>query len=76
VDLLHPAAERDPGVGVDADVDRLSDVHVPDRGLVDAGGDPDRGQVVGDGQLRAGGDEVALESRVDLLGVWLTRYSA
>jgi hypothetical protein len=36
-----------------------------DLSLVDRGGHPDRGEVVGDGQLRAGGDEVALQPGVD-----------
>ena len=55
-----------PGAAVDAHVDRLPDAHLADLGLVDRGGHPDRGEVVGDGQLRAGGDGgSALQPGVD-----------
>jgi len=43
-------------------------VYVADCGLVDRGGHADRGEVVGDGQFRAGGDEVSLEAGVEDVG--------
>src|SRR5882757_8647996 len=65
LDLRDDAGDRGAGEGVDVDVDLGAGVDVGDVGLVDPGGHVDLVEVVGGGQLGAGGDPLSLDGVVD-----------